>query len=317
MLVNHDIEARLAELAGLVRESELLQRRRSELDARLTEQADKLRDLRAQHAGEVRDVEQLESLSLARVLVALRGSHAEELAKERAEVDAARYRLAEGESRLGALQAEHQAVTVRLHALANLPARYAAVLDEKDRDLRQSGTPEAKRLMVLAEQRGRAEAELRELAEAAVAVDVALGALAEVRRQLDRVSQLQAADNWLGGAVVLSRPDWLDAVGWAAAHADRCTAVLHTELADVGLARPLGNAWTAVAPIGVTGGLFEQAFLSNVIARERITHARRSVDHSAQLVAGVRRELAERTGLVEAHRAAVMRERRAVLTEPG
>ena len=97
-------------------------------------------------------------------------------------------------------------------------------------------------------------------------------------------------------------------------HADRCTAVLHTELADVGLARPLGNARAVVAPIGVTGGLFEQAFLSTMVARDRITNARRSVDHSAGIVAGVRHELAERTGVVQAHHSAVLAERQAILT---
>jgi hypothetical protein len=312
--VNADIEGRLAELAGLMRESELLQRRRAELDTRRAEQAGRLTALRDAHASEVRDVERLEKLSLTRVLVALRGSQAEDLARETAEAETARYRVAEGESRLAALEAELAAVTARLQALADLPVRYAAALDDKDDHLRRSGDPSAPRLMALAEGRGRAEAELRELAEAAAAADTALGALGEVRRQLDRVSRMKADDNWLGGAVVLSNPNWLDPVGWAAAQADRCTAVLHTELADVGLARPLGSAWAVVAPIGVTGGLFEQAFLSDLIARDRINHAIRSVDHTAQLVVGVRAEIAERTRLVEAHRAAVSAERHAILT---
>ena len=303
--MDHDIEARLAELTGLMREGELLRRRLAELEARITEQAGRLGELRARHEAETRDVEALEKLSLTRVLVALRGSKAE----EQAEAEAARYLVAEGAGRLGALQAEHQAVTGRLRALADVPARYAAVLAEKERAV----LPGEPRLLELAEQRGRAEAELRELAEAARAADVALGALGEVRRQLDRVSHLQAADNLLGGAVKLGRPDWLDAVGWAAAYADRCTAVLHTELADVGLARPLGNAWAVVAPIGVSGGLFEQAFFSNMIARDRITNARRSVDRSAELVMAVRRELDERYRLVGDKVAALTDERADIL----
>ena len=71
--MDQDIEARLAELAGLLREAELLQCRRVDLDVRAGEQAAHLGELRAQHANEVRDVERLENLSLARVLVGLSG----------------------------------------------------------------------------------------------------------------------------------------------------------------------------------------------------------------------------------------------------
>ncbi len=170
---------------------------------------------------------------------------------------------------------------------------------------------EARRAKLTALQ-ARAEAELRNLGEASAAADVALGALAEVRRQLDHVSQLQARDNLLGGAVKVSNPNWLAAVGQAAAYADRCTAMLHAELAEVGLARPLGNASSAVAPIGATGGFLERVFLSNMTARGRVSNARRSVDRSAELVEAVRRDVAARTGAARAHRDAVTGEKNAL-----
>jgi hypothetical protein len=183
-----DIETRLAALAGLGRETELLRARRAELDQRHAEHAAALTELRARWAGEVRDVERLEGLSLSRVLVGLRGTHAEKLSRERAEADAARYRVAEGESRLAAIRAERAAVEARLADLADLPARFAAAVDDKERHLRQTGGPQLARLLAVAEQRGRIEAELRELAEAGAAAEVALRALTEVRRQLDLAS---------------------------------------------------------------------------------------------------------------------------------
>ncbi|MFI7546650.1 hypothetical protein [Actinoplanes sp. NPDC049599] len=308
--MNHDIETRLAALAGLIREAELLRARRAELGGRLAHQEEALGELRERWAGEVRDVERLESLSLSRVLAALRGAQAEELSRERAEADLARYRLAEGESRLAAIQAERQTVEARLTELADLPARFAAAVDDKERHLREQGGPQLARLLTLAEERGRVEAELRELHEAAGAAEVALRALGEVRRQLDLASGRQTADNLLGGALSVGQPNWLDGVAWAAAHADRCLAVLHTELTDVGLARPLGTLPRAIAP--ATG--FSQVFFSNMIIRDQLTQAIRAVDASAQLVAGVRQDVAQRTEATRGRWHVLQQERQRLLT---
>jgi hypothetical protein len=308
--VTDDIETRLAALAGLIREAELLRVRRAELGSRLAQHEAALTDLRQRWAGEVRDVERLEGLSLSRVLVALRGAHAEELSRERAEADAARYRLAEGESRLAAIQAERAAVEARLIDLADLPARFAAAVDAKERHLRRAGGPQLARLLALAEERGRVEAELRELHEAGGAAEVALRALGEVRRQLDLASGRQTADNLLGGALTVGKPHWLDGVAWAAAHADRGLALLHTELADVGLARPLGNApRPIVRPTG-----FAEVFFSNMIIRDQLNQAIRNVDSSAQLVAGVRRDVALRTEAARGRWNALHQERQHLLT---
>ena len=304
------IETRLAALAGLVREAELLRGRRAELDRRHAEHAAVVSELRQSWAGEVRDVERLESLSLSRVLAALRGAYAEEVSRERAEADAARYRVAEGESRLAAIQAERAAVEARLTALADLPARFAAAIDDKERHLRSSGGPQVARLLALAEERGRVEAELRELYEAGRAAEAALGALGELRRQLALASGRQTTDNLLGGALTVGRPNWLDGVGWAAAHADRCLAVLHTELTDVGLAQPLGNVPRAIArPDGL-----QAVFFSNMLIREQLNRARRDADASVQLVAGVRRDVALRAEAVRTRWNALQSERQHLLT---
>lgn len=307
-----DAEIRLAAIAGLIREAELLRVRRAELDQRLAEQAAALSELRRHWAGEVRDVERLEGFSLSRVLVALRGAHAGQLSRERAEADAARYRVAEGQSQLAAIGAERAAVEARLSGLTNLPARFAAAVDAKERQLRREGGPELARLLALAEQRGRVEAELRELAEAGAAAEAAAQALGEVRRQLDLAADRKSADNWLGGALLAGKPNWLDGVAWAAAHADRCVAVLHTELGEVGLARPLGNT-PARAPVAVRPTGFLETVFSEVFVKDQLNRARNNVDRSAHLVAGVRQDVARRTGVARAYRDAVLRERQNLL----
>lgn len=307
--MDDDIETRLAALAGLARETELLQTRRAELDGRHAQHTTALAELVRNWAGEMRDVERLEGMSLSRILVALRGAHAEQLSRERAEAAAAGYRLAEGESRLAAIEKERSAVASRLADLADLPARYAAAIDAKERHLHRAGGPQLGRLLALAEQRGRVEAELRELQEAGLAAEAALSALAEVRRQLDLASTRQSADNFLGGALTVGKPHWLDGVGWAAAHADRCLVVLHTELADVGLARPLGNRPRGIArPTG-----FSEVFFSNLAIRDQINTAIRNTDASAHLVSAVRHDVAQRTEAARTHWAALQRERHGLL----
>ncbi|GAA3914454.1 hypothetical protein [Actinoplanes auranticolor] len=308
--MTEDIETRLTALAGLVREAELLRARRAELDQRCTEQAAALTELRSQWAGEVRDVERLEGLSLSRVLMALRGAHAEELSREQAEADAARYRVAEAESRLAAVRAELATVDARLAEFADLPARFARAVDDKESHLRRTGGPQVTRLLTLAGERGRVEAELRELHEAGRAADVAMGALAELRRQLDRLSARQTSNNLLGGAVALRTPDWLDGVARSAAYADRCLVVLHTELADVGLARPLGHApRPVVTPTG-----FAQVFFSDMLMRDQINQAIRNTDGSAALVTEIHRDVAARTEAARAYWSGLMRERQDLLT---
>ncbi|MEU7907420.1 hypothetical protein [Actinoplanes sp. NPDC049118] len=305
-----NIESRLAELAGLLREAESLRGRRAELNRRHAELAAAVAELRQSWAGELRDVERLESVSLSRVLAALRGAHAEEVSRERAEADAAGYRVADGESRLAAIQAEREAVEARLTALADVPARFAAAVNDKERHLLSSGGPQVARLLALAEERGRVEAELRELHEAGMAAEAALGALGELRRQLGLASSRQTTDNLLGGALTVGRPNWLDGVGWAASSADRCLAVLHIELTDVGLAQPLGNVPRGIArPDGM-----QAVFFSNMLIREQLNRASRDADASLQLVTGVRRDVALRAEAARTRWGALQSERQHLMT---
>ena len=100
------IEQRLAAAAQAAHERALCERQRVHLCARERAAAMDLDAAREQYAGEEKDVERLERLSLTRVLAVLHGSRQDVLAREKAEAEAARYQVAQAQQRLDAVQAE-------------------------------------------------------------------------------------------------------------------------------------------------------------------------------------------------------------------
>ena len=139
-----DIEEQLAKAAEAVREHEVTAQRCADLRARCQELENQLVDLRAKQVDEDKDVERLEGLSLTRVLVSLRGNRNDTLARERAEADAARYRVAEARARLEAVQREYAAAQHRRSTLDGAPGEYRTALDDKERapeQVRRSAWP--------------------------------------------------------------------------------------------------------------------------------------------------------------------------------
>ncbi|GAB1640760.1 hypothetical protein [Krasilnikovia sp. MM14-A1259] len=310
-----DIEELLFTLAGFRREREILTERRAELQRRHDEQATDLGALLRRYALEQRDVDRLEGLSLTRVWAALRGARYRQdaLARERAEADAARYRAAEAQDRLDAIGRELAAADTRLAQLAEVPARYAAAIDEKERYVRAAGGASAARLLALAEERGRTEAELRELGEAQQAAENARQALTAVQHNLNSAADWSAYDTFLGGGILASsfKHHRLDNAARAAAYADRCLAVLRTELADVGIVAPVGR-------VGVRGTTrFVDVWFDNIFTdmavRDHIKKARRNVAESLRMLTAVHQDVAARTATAHARLAELGRARHDLL----
>jgi uncharacterized protein YceH (UPF0502 family) len=101
--VSDDIEHRLDAAAQAMREREVTGQRQAELRARQRDLETEVAALREKAEDENKDVERLEGMSLGRVLASLAGSRDERLARERAEAEAARYKMAAAESRLAAV----------------------------------------------------------------------------------------------------------------------------------------------------------------------------------------------------------------------
>lgn len=118
----------------------------------------------------------------------MRGARIDTLGRERAEADAARYRVVEAEGRLTSLRREQQAAKARLSQLAAAPNTYAGVLDEKERHLSESGDPRRVRLLELADERGRLTGDMQELSEALQAARIAWHALSQLQDKLGSAS---------------------------------------------------------------------------------------------------------------------------------
>ncbi|HEV2088864.1 MAG TPA: hypothetical protein VGR21_11180 [Cryptosporangiaceae bacterium] len=310
-----DIEQRLAEAAATLREYEVVEQRLADLRARLAATTAERDALRAQLAEEQKDVERLEGLSLTRVLASLRGARDDALARERAEADAAQYRVASAQAMLDAVQREHDAVSARLGQLAGAPAAYAAVLAEKERHLSASADPRGRRLLELAEERGRIHGELHEVAEALQAAEAARHALTVVQDELGSASGWSTYDTFLGGGMISSsiKHSRLDKAANAAAYADQRLGVLRTELADVG---GVGLTVPQLMVDGLTR--FADIWLDNIFTdlavRDQIKQAQQHVAHSLQLVGEVQRRLRQREAQAGARLAAIDTERHEILT---
>jgi hypothetical protein len=310
-----DIEERLAQAAESVREYELLDRRCADLLDQKRELRAQLVALRAQLAEEEADVEWLAGRSFARLLASLRGTRDDDLARERAEADAVRYRIAEVEARHEEVWREHERARSRRARLSTASASYAALLDEKDRHLRESGDDRAPRLLALADERGRLTTELRELEEAVRAAVRAGSALMTVQSHLDEAEHWSTRDTYGGGAFSsLIKNEHLDDAANAAAHADRCLAVLRTELADVASGGP------TVPDLAVDGlTRFADVWLDNIltdwVVGNRITAAQANVGSSLRMVNRMQGGLEQRAEQTRERLAAIEDARRELLAD--
>lgn len=314
-MAHGDLEARLAAAAEAKRERQAVQARQGELRKLIEEAEAQVAELSRTRDREARDVVRLEAMTLTRVLAALRGTRDDALARERAEADAAAYRLARAGAEADTLRRELAGVDARLASLRDAPAAYAAVLDEKERALAATADPRTRRLLELAEARGVAEAEVKEIAEAQQAAAAASGALLTLTKLLDSAGNWSTYDTFFGGGAIASalKHDRLDEAAAAAAIADHLIGKLNTELADVP-----GGAGTAstVAVDGMTRFLdvwFDNIF-TDLAVRDRINQAQARARHCDQQVARIGRQLDRRQAQTRARLAEIAAEREQTLT---
>ncbi|WP_433720495.1 hypothetical protein ACQP2Y_35770 [Actinoplanes sp. CA-051413] len=307
----------LTRLAADLRERELLASRRAGITAAITRLASDLDALRRRHAIEQRDVDRLENLSLTRLLADLRGSREQALDRERAEAEAAYYRVAQAQDQLDTLRTQLVQIEARLAATSTAPGTYAALLAEKERQLRTSGTGPAGRLTELAEERGRLSAELKELTEAESAARAAAQALTEANELLGSADNWSTADTFLGGGGLASmiKHSRLDDAAARAAEADRRIAVLRAELRDVDLAVP-----TVAGELGLGGFTrFADVWLDNIFTdlsvRGQIKNGLGQLGQAAQQVGRIRAALAARI-TENRNRLATLDRERAALLQP-
>ncbi|MFU8854651.1 hypothetical protein ACNAW0_27305 [Micromonospora sp. SL1-18] len=314
--MNGDVVRRLAEAAARVREHQTIGGQVELLRRRVEEAERHLEPLRHAHEREQQDVERLEGHSITRVLASLRGSRDDDLARERAEADLAARRAADAQAHLAGLRREHRAAQARRAELAEAPATYAALLDERERLLIAGRDPRAARLAALAAERDRLTSRARQVDEVAQAAMAARTALAAVRDHLAKADGWSTYDTFFGGGMVSSviKHNRMDDAAAAARVADRRLAVLRTELAD------LPGVW--VAPELELGELtrFADIFLDNIFTdlavRGRIRRAQDAVERAGAAVAWLRGRLATEAAELHRRRNDLAGERVGLLTAP-
>ncbi|WP_157631514.1 hypothetical protein [Catelliglobosispora koreensis] len=234
-MTDGDYETKLACAAQAMRELEILTARCEELRQLVALRRQTVAELTEAHAVEARDVTKLEKLSLTRVIASLRGSRDNDLAREKAEAEAARYRVAEAQARLDTAVAELQQTDTRRASVSHAPQQFRAALADKERALTRSGGHRGNKLAKLAEERGTLAAELTETEEARDAAASALEALGRVDSLLSSASNWSTYDTFFGGGIISSsiKHSRLDEAARAADAADDALTKLRHELADV------------------------------------------------------------------------------------
>jgi hypothetical protein len=312
--MGEDIETRLAEATARKHAFETATARSQDLARRADQMADEIKRLQAARSDEDRDVRRLEGMSLTRVLASLAGSRDDRLARERAEGEAAAYRVAAAQAQLDAVNRELTGVRAELDRLDSGPADYDAILAEKEAFLKTSTDPRGRRLLDLAAERGTGTGLVRELGEAIAAADTAARALAGLS------DTLRSASNWstydvLGGGAFSSmvKHSRLDEAAEQAARVDRCLATLRTELADVGAVGPTG------LPVDISGtSRFLDVWFDNIFTdmrvADRIAEARANVGTCVRQVEALRTRLRQQADAAGARLDAIERERQNLLT---
>jgi hypothetical protein len=312
--MSDDIEQRLAAAAQDVRELELCSQRCQELNARDSAVSAEVTAAQAACADEDKDVARLERLSLTHVLASLRGSRDDALARQRAEAQAARYRLADAQSRRDAIRSELARAEGQRARLAGAPQAYTGVLADKEKHLEQSSDPRGPRLLALADERGRLTAEVGELQHASQTAQAAGHALTEVQDRLGSASSWSTYDTFFGGGMIGNaiKHDRMDEAAQAAANADRRLAQLRTELTDLAEIEP-------TAPkLDVSGGLkFADIFFNNIFTdlavASHIRQAQSNASAAVQHVADVQTRLRAQFSAAQDRLAAIEAERQRLL----
>jgi hypothetical protein len=313
--MSDDIEDRLAAAAQAVRELELTRQRCADLGRRAEQVRAEAESLQASYGDEQNAVERLEHLSFARIAASLKGSREQTLERERAEADAARYRVADAQARLEAVQQQLEAGRRREAELNSAPDSYAAVLAEKERHLTGSGDPRRAALLSMADERGRLNGELAEMDKALQDAGAARQALLQVQDSLGSARGWNTYDTFFGGGLIadVAEHSRLDQAAQEAAEADRRMAVLRTELADLD-----HTAQTSPLIAISSATKFVDMWFGNIFTdlaiRDRITQGQQNVTQSLQVVSDVEQRLAARIAQAQARLAQIEAERRDLLT---
>ncbi len=297
------------------RNGERLQQRRALAGQAEDRARTALERARATLVTEQADVQALESYSPTRIWAALCGSRDTDLARERAEQDAAEYAVARAEADLAEARRETSRLEAAATALGDVASRRARALRAVEDWVRATGSTVAAELDRVAHDLASARSAATEVREAVLAADLAATRLETVRRTLGSAGDWAAYDTFLGGGLVgdMVKYDRMDQAQRELRDADESLRHLAVELAGVG-------SGAVVGPLNVDG--FTRTFdvwFDNVFSdwsvRSRISEAVAQVDAAADAVDRLRRDLRDRERALAVQQESLVAERDRVLTD--
>jgi len=168
----------------------------------------------------------------------------------------------------------------------------------------------------MAEQRGRLEAENREIDEALRAATDAVQALWVATERLGSAGNWSTYDTWLGGGVIGSmvKHDRLDQAQQAASYAESRLAVLRSELADVGVGPEVAPSLSLDRTTRFVDIWFDN-IVTDLAVGSRITKAKETVSSAGRAVNSVAQRLHDRRAALTTELDALDARREALLTE--
>jgi hypothetical protein len=229
----------LADLARQQAEHDGLEAQLDIARMRLSAATDRAATATIRLASELDDVARLEQVSMTRILATLRGRRDQDLDRERAEAEAARWTAVETEERRRTAQAEVDNIVSRLAAFGDLTARRVELLEQREAEVAAdpSSRATAVRLEEVATALGERAAEGVQIDEAMEAARVAAECLDRAARHLGSAGSWSTYDTFFGGGFFsdMAKYDNLDKAAVLMRRADAALGHLATELADVGM----------------------------------------------------------------------------------
>lgn len=151
---------------------------------------------------EKNDVENLEKLSITRIIAEIKGTKDKKIKKERQEYWAAQLKCEASEKVIKELEKEiNSLLGQRKKSFYDIESEYGQLLQEKEEVLKGQPGKTSQKLLYIAEEKGRLAAEEKELMEAEHAAQNAITSLNQL------METLKSADNWgkvdiLGGGLI-------------------------------------------------------------------------------------------------------------------
>ncbi|MDP4083128.1 MAG: hypothetical protein Q8934_00775 [Bacillota bacterium] len=185
-----EINEKLVKIQVLLRKKEKYQVQLNEYEREWESIQETIRQLEKTLQSEEKDVKRLEGISLASLFAALSGTKEEKLVKEKEELVIAQYRLEQATRTLKDIEESKRLIENQLSELGNIENQYENLLLEKERLVKTSQSPMAKKVLEMSEQEGILQSKMRELDEAIVAGE-------DVSQLLDEaLLALKKAQSW-------------------------------------------------------------------------------------------------------------------------